>query len=60
MNTNSQYRTWMIISWEHVDHLDAAYGKLLTTIEGTEEMAREEARGWVRLHKPVGIVEVIV
>lgn len=53
-------KRWMIISWQHVKHLDSAYGKLLATVEGTREEAEEEARGWLRFHKPVGIVEEIV
>lgn len=57
---NDKPRLWMIVSWRHIDHFDGAYGKLLTTILGTHEEAREEACRWVRLHAPIGIVEAIV
>lgn len=50
---------WLIVTWEHIDHQDAAYGKLLATFHGTEEEAQIEARNYVSQYKPVGIVREI-
>lgn len=62
--TNSGTRKWLIVSWAHIDHQDAAYGRLLDTVEGTYEEAREEALKWANeihggAHKPIGIVGAI-
>mgnify|MGYP001584480319 CR=1 FL=1 len=51
---------WMIISWKHIDYVDAAYGELLTVYEGTEEHAKQLARGFAAEgNSPVGIVQEI-
>lgn len=50
---------WLIVSWEHIDHLDAAYGKLLACFSGTEEEAKIEARKFVPDFSPVGIVREV-
>lgn len=52
-------KTWLIISYRHIDHLDAAYGKLLDTVTGSYEEAAEEARGWVANYSPVVVCGVI-
>lgn len=50
---------WMVISWKHVDHLDAAYGKLLETVNGSGDEAAEAAKAWVEHYAPIGIVRII-
>lgn len=60
---DSERPVWMIISWAHIDHADASYGRLLHRIQGTREYAESMAR--VAIHdnpelKPVGIVREIV
>lgn len=50
---------WLIIAWDHIDHQDAAYGKLLARFRGTEEEAKDKARLFVPDYKPVGIVREI-
>lgn len=54
-----EVKKWMIISWKHVDHLDAAYGKLLDVVEGTYEEAAYNARAYVEHYAPVGVCGVI-
>lgn len=56
---NKSTKTWMIISWRHIDHLDDAYGKLIDVVDGTYEEAAKEARGYVGYRSPIGLVEVI-
>ena len=56
----SDKATWMIISWDHIDHLDDAYGKLVDSLEGTQEEAEESAKSYVTAGwKRVGIVREI-
>ena len=54
-----EVKKWMIISWKHVDHLDAAYGQLMETIEGTYEDAAKRARDYIDAYSPVGVCGVI-
>ena len=56
---NKSVKEWMIISWQHVDHLDAPYGRLLETVEGTYEEAALLARAYIANFSPVGICGVI-
>lgn len=52
-------KTWLIISWRHMDHMDGAYGQLLDTFHGTRENAEIEARSWNKNYKPIGIMEEV-
>lgn len=53
-------KKWLIISWQHVDHLDGAYGRKLAEIEGSYEDATFEARLYVQHYSPVGVVQEIL
>lgn len=57
--TEKGINNWLIVSWEHIDHQDAAYGKLLARFRGTEEEAKVEAGLFIPDYKPVGIVREI-
>jgi hypothetical protein len=56
---NTVTKKWLIVSWRHVDHLDAAYGHLLDTVEGHYMEAAAEARKYIENYAPVGVVGVI-
>lgn len=58
--TMSDKKKWLIISWRHVDHLDAPYGRLLSVAHATREEAENVARSWIPHYSPVGLVEEVV
>lgn len=51
---------WMIITWRHIDHEDAPYGRLLQVVIATKDFAEIAARQYVPHYSPVGIVREIV
>ncbi len=52
-------KKWLIISWQHDNMMDGAYGKMIDSIEGTYDEACECARQYVPSRSPVGVVGVI-
>lgn len=52
-------KTWLIVSWQHDDLMDGAYGKLIDTFVGTYDEAADRARQYVSNCAPVGVVGVI-
>jgi len=56
---NNTNKTWLIVSWQHVDHMDGAYGKCLDHFVGTYADAAEAARKYVPTYYPVGVVGAI-
>lgn len=52
-------KKWLIISWQHVDHLDDKYGRCIDEVHGTYDEAAERAREYVHNCSPVGVVGVI-
>ncbi len=50
---------WLIVSWKYNGYLDDCYGKLIDTVEGTQEEATKAARKHIDFYAPVGIVKVI-
>lgn len=52
-------KKWLVISWQHDDMMDGAYGKLIDTVEGTYDEAADRARQYIGNCAPVGVVGVI-
>lgn len=52
-------KIWLVISWQHVDHMDGAYGRRLAEFYGTYEQATDYARIWADEYSPVGVVGVV-
>lgn len=55
----SEVKKWAIVSWDHVDHLDDKYGRLLAMFEGTYDEAAIEARKWLPQYKPISVCGII-
>ncbi len=63
MSTNSKNRSWLIISWRHIDHQDAAYGQCIAGYEGDKAGAEQYARQLLLEEpdvSPIGIVEEVI
>lgn len=52
-------KNWLVISWQHIDHMDGRYGRCLAEFIGNYDEAAEFARKFVPEFSPVGVVEVI-
>lgn len=52
-------KKWAIVSWQHVDHLDDKYGRLLDVVEGNYDQACIAARNWLPDYAPISVCRII-
>jgi hypothetical protein len=55
----SEPKKWLIISCQHNDLMDGAYGQRIDTVEGTYDEACIRAREYIGNCSPVGVLGVI-